>query len=78
MNDDTKIDKLNELLPQLSQQEILSSIWYTSYELMKGSQTKKEAEFANIFAELDDYSNRISVIQALANSLEKIGGKTTL
>ncbi len=71
MNEDDRINKLNELLPQLSQQEKLSVIWYASYELMKGTQTEKEAEFADIFAELDDYGNRISVIQSLANSLEK-------
>lgn len=72
MDETTKIDKLNELLLIMDQQEILAAIRHTSNELMLGSSTKLVNEFVDIFDELDDYNNRIFVIQSLSNSLKPV------
>lgn len=71
MNDDNKIDKLNELLPQLSQEEKIGAIYQISWQLAEDIPTDNEDDFVETCFELDSDKNRVDAIQALANSLKK-------
>ncbi len=71
MDEKSIVDRLNKLLPEMNQQEKLDAILQITGELLEEDGSDVEVEFLNTYAELDDDSNRISVIQSLANNLEK-------
>ncbi len=69
MDEKSIVDRLNKLLPEMNQQEKLDAIWQITGELLEEDGSDVEVEFLNTYAELDDDSNRIYVIQSLANNL---------
>ncbi len=74
MNEDDKINKLNELLPRLSQHDrlcILSEI-ATLQQNVDGEPTEEvQEDFIETWIELEDDKTAISAIQSLANSLSE-------
>jgi hypothetical protein len=77
MDDEKSIERLNELLPQLNQQDkldvicrITDSLLATS-DLLEEECSNAQIEFLDICSDMEDDSNQISVIQTLANSLVK-------
>ena len=69
MDEKSIVDRLNKLLPEMNKQEKLDAIWQITGELLEEDGSDVEVEFLNTYAELDDDSNRIYVIQSLANNL---------
>ena len=71
MSEQEIIDKLNKLLPQMSQQEKIGAIFQTSSQLMEYDEGEIEKEFNFLCSELVDDSNIIYALQILAESLVK-------
>ena len=71
MANEENIERLNELLPQLNQQDKLEAIHEIAGVLSKNGGSDTQIEFVDICFEMEGDSSQISVIQALANSLVK-------
>jgi hypothetical protein len=71
MDKEDKIIRLNELLPQLSQQEKIGAIYQISWELSEDISTDKEDEFVETCFSLKDEQVRIDAIKLLSSDLVK-------